>query len=105
MVLRAEWGFFVIDIKIHNSEEYNHWHADILSSGSFACARGGIFKKHKIILKCIPIRYKGSRHWAIKEWFLLKIASGLEIGPKIEKSFGFDILMFSECLEFAMEFC
>jgi serine/threonine protein kinase len=36
---------------------------------------------------------------------LLKVCSDLVIGPQVEKYFGFDMLMFSECVEFAMEYC
>jgi serine/threonine protein kinase len=45
------------------------------------------------------------RQEAIKEWFILKMASTLEAGPKVEAYFGFDLLMFSDCVEFAMETC
>jgi len=33
----------------------------------------------------------------------MKIASIAGVGPSVEAYFGFDILMFSECTEFAME--
>ena len=45
-------------------------------------------------MKCIANHYEGKRQEAIKEWFLLKIASAAEIGPQIKGCFGFDILMF-----------
>jgi serine/threonine protein kinase len=36
---------------------------------------------------------------------VLKIASAVEIGPKLEPYFGFDLLMFPNCVQFAMETC
>lgn len=39
------------------------------------------------------------------ECFLLKIASVAEIGPSARNYFGFDILMYEDCAEFAMETC
>jgi serine/threonine protein kinase len=33
------------------------------------------------------------------------IASALRIGPKVIKTFGFDIVVYRECLCFSMEFC
>ena len=35
----------------------------------------------------------------------MKLFSDLKIGPKVEPCFGFDVLMFSECIEFGMEAC
>ena len=64
-----------------------------------------MFNEKKMILKCLPVRSEKSRLNAIKEWFLLKLNSVAKTGPKIESYFGFDILMFSECTEFAMEVC
>jgi hypothetical protein len=64
-----------------------------------------MYRKEKIAIKCLPIRGKTTRHRAIKEWFILKVASKLEVGPKVMPYFGFDILMYSDCVEFAMEAC
>ena len=35
----------------------------------------------------------------------MKLFSDLKIGPKVWPCFGFDALMFSECIEFGMEAC
>jgi hypothetical protein len=32
------------------------------------------------------------------EWFLLKIASIAEIGPHVGTYFGFDLLMYEDCI-------
>jgi hypothetical protein len=32
----------------------------------------------------------------------MKIGHALEFGPKLEPFFGFDIVMFEDCMEFAM---
>ena len=42
---------------------------------------------------------------AIKEYCLTLIASHLEIGPKVERILGYDIAIYEDCIEFAMEFC
>lgn len=42
---------------------------------------------------------------AIKQYCLTKLCSVLEIGPKILDCFGFDILIFQQTAEFAIEFC
>ena len=42
---------------------------------------------------------------AIKEYSLLKIASILGVGPKLNNLFGFDLLVYDECIEFCMEEC
>lgn len=39
-----------------------------------------------------------TRYHAIKEWLLLKIASIAEIGPQVETFFGFDLLMYQDCV-------
>ena len=58
-------------------------------------------------MKCMETKHKqvNRRAKAIKEWFIMKICSILKVGPQIEPYFGFDILMYSECVEFAMEVC
>ena len=56
-------------------------------------------------LKCLQAKSDESRVKAIKEWFILKLSSALKIGPKVEPYFGFDIVMYSECIEFGMETC
>lgn len=42
---------------------------------------------------------------AISEFFILKIASALQVGPFIHSPFGFDLIIYRNCIEFAMEFC
>jgi hypothetical protein len=42
---------------------------------------------------------------AIKELFLLKIASCLKTGPCVRNYLGFDLLLYRDCMEFAMERC
>lgn len=42
---------------------------------------------------------------AIKEYCLLKIASILGVGPKLNNMFGFDLVVYDECIEFCMEEC
>ena len=36
---------------------------------------------------------------------MLRVASALDCAPKIDKVFGFDMLMYQECIEFPMEVC
>jgi hypothetical protein len=36
---------------------------------------------------------------------MLKIASALKVGPKLSNLFGYDAIIFSDCLQIAMEFC
>ena len=105
VILSAEWGLFSIDIRILNIMELNFKHQGTIVKGAHANTYSGLFEENNITIKCIPVRSECTRHAAIKEWFLLKIASAAEIGPKISNHFGFDILMFEGCIEFAMETC
>ena len=41
----------------------------------------------------------------LKEAFLAKMASALQIGPKFCNIFGYDVLIFNDGLQFAMEMC
>ena len=41
----------------------------------------------------------------MKEYAFLKIAAVLEVGPQIMPIFGFDLLVFEDCIEFSMEKC
>lgn len=38
----------------------------------------------------------------VKEYSFLKIAAALEVGPQITPIFGFDLLVFEDCIEFSM---
>lgn len=42
---------------------------------------------------------------AIKEYFFAKIASLLKVGPKLIKYQEFDLIFYSNCIEFWMEQC
>jgi serine/threonine protein kinase len=61
--------------------------------------------QQKFAIKCIPSQHYSCRNNAIKEYFLTKVASFAGIGPKVESYFGFDILIFADCIEFGMERC
>lgn len=41
----------------------------------------------------------------LKEYFFLKLFSELKIGPKLKQSFGFDLIISHDCIEFSMELC
>ena len=40
---------------------------------------------------------------AIKEWAILKICSVLQCSPHIENYLGFDLIIYEDCIQFAME--
>ena len=98
IVITAEWGYYSIDIKILNIQGENTKHNREMDCGMFGSIYKGKFNKEEFIIKCLPLQYKDSRFRAIKEWFIMKIASIAGVGPKLEPYFGFDILMFSECI-------
>ena len=98
VVLSVAWGFFQMDIKILNNLEANFKHIGSSERGNYAHTYCGKFYQDKIAIKCIHLRNESTRHKAVKEWFLLKVASAAEIGPKVKPYFGFDILMFKECI-------
>ena len=94
-----------MEIKILNSSSFNPYHKGAVSDGKNGVTYSGIFEKQSMTIKCLPVKSSEARHRAIEEWFILKIASALEVGPKVESYFGFDILMFETCIEFTMEQC
>jgi hypothetical protein len=42
---------------------------------------------------------------ALREFCLFKIAAALGVGPRLPRVFGFDLVVFSQCIEFSMERC
>lgn len=42
---------------------------------------------------------------SIKEYCILKICYELECGPKVHNYFGFDLLIYQDSIQFAMEQC
>ncbi len=41
----------------------------------------------------------------LKEYLVFQIASYIEAGPRMKRAFGFDLVIFSDAIEFTMEFC
>lgn len=105
VVLHVRWGYFSMDISVLNQLHPNHKHGTEFSQGGFASIYVGTILKEKIAIKCIKVTSGIYRKRAVKEWFLAKIASAAEIGPKVMSSMGFDVLMYSDCVEFALEVC
>lgn len=95
VIVRIQWGHFQIEAKILNIRETNTQHGVSTASGEYGSIYEGCFIQNHIAIKCIPIKSKSTRFNAIKEWFLLKIASAAQFGPKLLTCFGFDILMYS----------
>jgi hypothetical protein len=65
--------------------------------------------KH-IAIKCFqdtPDRYGMGPLFklVLREYCLLKIASILEAGPIMEPIFGYDIVIYDDCIEISMELC
>lgn len=61
-----------------------------------------------LALKCISFKEENFATVfknTLAEYFVMKIASILEVGPMIKPPFGFDIIIYRNCLEFTMEFC
>ena len=42
---------------------------------------------------------------ALKEFCFLKVAHGIGVAPKPTKNIGFDMIFYSNCVEFTMEKC
>jgi len=58
-------------------------------------------QKEYYALKCLPY-YDGTLSLAIRsaisEFFILKIASALQIGPYVHSPFGFDLIIYRNCI-------
>jgi hypothetical protein len=57
------------------------------------------------VVKCTPLKdgpFAETFLRVAKEFSILKIASELEVGPKLSKIFGFDLVVCEECIEFCM---
>ena len=92
-------------IKILNIQECNTKHEKVLGKGGYANIYKGFYDGKEIVLKCVPVKSEKTRRRTIEEYFLLRVASALGCAPRIDKIFGFDMLMYQECIEFPMEVC
>lgn len=76
-------------------------------SGSFGSVSELEMFDQTIIIKTIEIKDKERRikviSSAIKEYCCLKIASALGFAPKVDNYLGFDMIIFDNCVQFAME--
>lgn len=70
--------------------------------GSYGKIYFGMLQKQTFIIKCIHFKVFKSpseaKIMAIKEYFLLKIAAALGVGPSIAVSVGFDLFMHENCI-------
>lgn len=64
-----------MDIIVLNIADCNFRHGVDKIKGGFSNIYLGEFLNERIAMKCTPVTSKSSRREAIKEWFLLKIAS------------------------------
>ena len=94
MILTLKWGQYSMEAKVLNIKESNYKHLGYKNKGVNAQIYCGKYLNKEITIKCIKIRSEKTRNLAIREWFIARIASANEIGPKIESYFGFDLLMF-----------
>jgi len=102
LLLSAKWGAFSMIISILNVEEESTMHYNEIAKGGY----GKIYHHHSqsesFILKCILYKHFkntiAAKFMAIKEVFLLKIASALRIGPKLKKWAGFDLINRRDCI-------
>ena len=83
-----------MEAKVLNIKESNHKHLGYKNKGVHARIYCGKYLNKSIAIKCINVRSEKTRNLALKEWFIAKLASATEIGPKLESYFGFDLLMF-----------
>lgn len=76
-------------------------------SGSFGSISELELFDQTIVIKTIEIKDTERRIMvissAIKEYCCLKIASALGFAPKTDNYLGFDIIIFENCVQFAME--
>lgn len=66
------------------------------------------------ITKSIPIAYNNNSESIIQspqltriitEYFFSLLAGLLEVGPKIHRLFGFDIILYNDCADYVLEVC
>ena len=104
------FGFFKIEISVLNvdslSQAHNFHQISQNSVGSVFLYEDWDAKKYSI--KCIHLitnDFGEIIKSVIKEVCILKIAHLLGVGPKTTDLFGFDIVVYNNCAEFAMEYC
>ena len=66
-------------------------------------------RRQDMVVKCYPFEpYQEISDVfavALKEYCLMKIASGLGVGPRTMQHGGFDLILTKKCVEFGMEKC
>jgi hypothetical protein len=70
---------------------------------NISTTRASIYKSSSlknIVIKCISLKkcFEDELSVVIKEFSLLKIASLLGIGPKMNSIFGFDLVVYDDCV-------
>ena len=76
-----------------------------VSSGTYGTVYRAKFREKFYAVKCIrldrdSLNYTKTLTKAIKEFCFLKICSILKLGPKVTNAFGFDLILYENCIEF-----
>jgi serine/threonine protein kinase len=105
----VSYAYFTGTLNILNVDADSSIHANCKSSSG---GYGHIYKitheGNTYALKCLTYaenNFQTIFSNTVMEYFLLKVASILEVGPSMSSPFGFDLVIYRNCIEFTMEFC
>lgn len=108
--MQVDIGAFRLHLKIYNSRRNSPIsRITVTSEGSNGKVYTFSFLKQRIAVKSYQISSHNSHYKvsiiskAIQEYSIMKICHALECGPYCPSYFGFDILVFNDRIEFAME--
>lgn len=77
------------------------------SNGGFSSVYFGLYHGRYLAFKCYPIKEDAETEAvlsrAIHEYCMLKLASNLKVGPYVQNFIGADVVVYENCVEFAME--
>lgn len=113
MLLEVHWGKFVQEISVMNSTQQSRLHScrqnNHEAKGRFCHIYfGNIKNRVHYAVKCVPFDSQSSEKailMAVKECFLLRIASILRFGPVYPFELGVDLMVYGSCVEIVMEKC
>lgn len=100
---------FLFHISVLNVSEVSPCHKIKKNyKGNFSCVYHAIINSKNIGVKCNiykPNSFASVFKYTLLEYLAYQVASRLHIGPCMPKVFGYDLLVFDDCVEFSMEFC
>jgi hypothetical protein len=102
-------SFIFPHISVMNINSYSASHSlHYRRLGTFGTVYRGYCYEEEIAIKCFQFSKSNFAEVlaeTLSEYCLMKLASHLKVGPQLHERMGYEVVVYRDCIEFAMEYC